>query len=191
MTGDNDRDFGMGFGGLVSSDIRAKAEWLYGSSSGSTVLKALFTDGTFAMIAYRLMQWAQKHQLVPLAMLFNKLNVVLGRCIIGRNACFGPGLVLIHSDGIVVNSSVRGGRDVKLEHQVTIGAEKGAAPTLGNGVFIGAGAKIVGGVSIGDGAKVGANAVVLRDVPAGATAVGVPARVADTPEGGSATGDGA
>ncbi|NBI32563.1 serine O-acetyltransferase, partial [Enterorhabdus sp. P55] len=63
--------------------------------------------------------------------------------------------------------------------QVTLGVTEDplAAPRLGKNVFIGAGAKVLGPVYVGDGAKVGANAVVLKDVPGGATAVGVPARI--------------
>jgi serine O-acetyltransferase len=126
---------------------------------------------------YRCMQWSQKHRLAPLAMLFNKINVWFGGCVIGRGADFGPGFVLIHSNGVVINTSVRGGKNVFIEHQVTIGAEKGEAPVLGDNVFVGAGAKIVGAVRIGNDVKIGANAVVTKDLPDGATAVGVPARV--------------
>ena len=162
---------------LMAGDVRAKAVWLYGSDSRRTRLKALVTDGTFAMLAYRLMQAAQRRRLTPLAMMFNKLNGFFGRCIIGRGASFGPRFVLIHSYGIVINSAVRGGSDIKLEHSVTIGAEKDKVPVLGDGVFVGAGAKILGGVRIGDRAKIGANAVVLSDVPDGATAVGIPAKI--------------
>ena len=162
---------------LIASDVEAKAQWVYGRVSRKTVLKAMFTDGTFAMVTYRLMQWSQKHRLVPLAMLFNKVNAFFGRCIIGRGASFGPGFVLIHSYGVVINSSVKGGEHIKLEHLVTIGAETHESPVLGDHVFVGAGARIIGGVKIGDGAKIGANAVVNKDVPEGATAVGVPARV--------------
>jgi serine O-acetyltransferase len=161
---------------LIHSDIRAKARWLYGDDSLRNLVKARFTDGTMAMILYRWMQWAQHCRLVPLAMLFNKLNVI-GGCIIGRGAAFGEGFVLVHSIGVVINTAVKGGRNVVLEHQVTIGAEKGHSPVLGNDVFLGAGAKVLGAVKIGDGAKVGANAVVVDDVPAGATVVGIPARV--------------
>ena len=161
---------------LIFSDIRAKARWLYGDDSFRNLLKARFTDGSGAMIRYRWMQWAQRRRLVPLAMIFNKLNVI-GGCIIGRGADFGEGFVLVHSNGVVINTSVKGGRNVVIEHQVTIGAEKGLSPVLGDGVFIGAGAKILGAVKIGNGAKVGANAVVLEDVPEGATVVGIPARV--------------
>lgn len=163
--------------GLIRADIRAKAEWVYGGTRGADVLKAVFTDGTFAMVVYRLMQACQRRRLAPFAMVFNKLNVICGQCIIGRGAQFGPGFVLIHSQGVVINACVRGGCNVKIEHQVTIGAEKGASPVLGDGVFVGAGAKIVGAVHVGDGARVGANAVVVDDVPNGAAVVGVPARV--------------
>jgi len=165
---------------FVFSDIKAKARWLYGDDSFRNLLKARFTDGTNAMILYRWMQWAQRWRLVPLAMIFNKLTGVAGNCVIGRGADFGPGFVLVHSLGVVINTSVKGGRNVVIEHQVTIGAEKGLSPVLGDDVFIGAGAKILGAVTIGNGAKVGANAVVLDDVPAGATVAGIPARIVKT-----------
>jgi serine O-acetyltransferase len=160
---------------LILSDLSAKARWLYGDDSWRHLVKARLTDGSAAMIVYRWMQWAQRLRLAPLAMIFNKLNVI-GGCIIGRGADFGPGFVLVHSQGVVINTSVRGGRNVTIEHQVTIGAEKGVSPVLGDDVFIGAGAKVLGGVMIGNGAKVGANAVVVEDVPPGATVVGIPAR---------------
>lgn len=165
---------------LVFSDIQAKARWLYGDDSARSLLKARFTDGTNAMIAYRWMQWAQRWRLVPLAMVFNKVAGIAGKCVIGRGADFGPGLVLVHSLGVVINTGVKGGRNVVIEHQVTIGAEKGLVPVIGDNVFIGAGAKILGGVTIGSGARIGANAVVLDDVPPNATAVGIPARVVKT-----------
>ena len=159
-----------------SADVAAKAEWLYGDSSDKSCLKALFTDGTFAMLCYRLMQESQALRLVPLAMLFNKLNAIFGQCIIGRGAEFGQRFVLIHSQGVVINSAVRGGDDVRLEHQVTIGAERGTSPCLGNRVFVGAGAKILGNVQVGDDCRIGANAVVVEDIASGVTAVGVPAK---------------
>ncbi|HET8899598.1 MAG TPA: DapH/DapD/GlmU-related protein [Rhodanobacteraceae bacterium] len=162
---------------MIGRDLRAKARWCYGDERPTTLLKTALTDGSFAMLCYRAMQWSGHHHLGPLAMLFNKLNAFFGQCIIGRGAEFGECLVLIHSQGVVINGSVRGGAHVYIEHQVTIGAEKGRSPCIGNHVFIGAGAKIVGAVTIGDHARIGANAVVLDDVPAGATVGGIPARV--------------
>ena len=163
--------------GKLYSDVRAKAQWLYGDISARSVAKAWLTDGTFAMIMYRCMQWSHRAGLGPLAMVFNKLCAVFGRCIIGRGAEFGDEFILIHSEGVVINGAVKGGDRVKIEHQVTIGAEKGQSPVVGDDVFIGAGAKVIGAVTIGAGAKIGANSVVVKDVPAGATAVGNPARI--------------
>jgi serine O-acetyltransferase len=162
---------------LIATDLRRKAAWCYERQDLASLLKVLLTDGTAAMILYRLMQWSRRWRLFPLELLLNKLNAVCCNCIIGRGAEFGPGFVLIHSTGVVINGGIRAGSNVYLEHQVTIGAERRKTPLLGNDVFIGAGAKIIGAVSIGDGAKVGANAVVVEDVPPYCTVVGIPARV--------------
>jgi len=162
---------------LILSDLRAKAAWIHGRCSSGTMIKVLLGDGTPAMICYRFMQFSRKWRLVPFEMLFNRINSGLCGCVIGRGAEFGPGFVIVHANGVVINGAVRGGANVILEHQVTIGAEKLQYPTLGDDIFVGAGAKILGGVHIGDGARIGANAVVLTDVPAYATAVGIPAKV--------------
>jgi serine O-acetyltransferase len=167
---------------LIVSDLRAKANWCYDSTAWTSIAKTLLTDGTAAMVWYRLMQWSRKWRLVPLEMIFNKINVIFCNCIIGRGAEFGPGFVLIHSTGVVINGSVRGGEHVYIEHQVTIGAERRQSPLIGNHVFIGAGAKILGSARIGDHVKIGANAVVVKDIPSGVTAVGIPAKVVRSAE---------
>lgn len=162
---------------LVKSDLCAKSAWCYESTQWRAIVKTLLTDGTTAMICYRLMQWARRWKLSPLEMLFNKWSVLFCNCIIGRGAEFGRGFVLVHSTGVVINGQVRGGEHVYIEHQVTIGAERRQSPLLGNHVFIGAGAKILGEVTIGSHCRIGANAVVISDIPDGTTAVGVPARI--------------
>jgi serine O-acetyltransferase len=162
---------------LIWTDLRQKALWCYESDRWPALLKVLLTDGTLAMILYRLMQWSRRYRLAPLELIFNRLNSICSNCIIGRGAEFGPGLVLIHATGVVINGKVRGGANVHIEHQVTIGADRRQVPTIGNNVFLGAGAKIIGPVTVGDGARVGANAVVVHDVPPHSTVVGIPARV--------------
>jgi serine O-acetyltransferase len=161
----------------IIGDLRAKARWSYQRDDAVGVIQALAADGTPAMFWYRAMQAARRWRLVPLELLFNKINTIFCNCIIGRGAEFGPRFVLIHSTGVVINGRVRGGHDVYLEHQVTIGADARLCPRLGDDIFIGAGAKVIGPVVVGDHARVGANAVVVHDVPPNATVVGIPARV--------------
>ena len=93
----------------------------------------------------------------------------------------GGGLVLPHPNGVVFHPGATIGPNCMIFQQVTLGALHGGLPTLGGHVDVGAGAKILGGVRIGDHARIGANAVVLCDVPDGATAVGVPAVVIGRP----------
>ena len=93
------------------------------------------------------------------------------------DAVCGPGLQLVHGGrGVILNPGTRIGSGCVIYHGVTIGTRSSKeSPVLGDGVLVGTHACILGPISIGDEAKIGAGAVVLRDVPAGATAVGVPA----------------
>jgi serine O-acetyltransferase len=89
----------------------------------------------------------------------------------------GGGLLIPHPNGIVIHPEAVVGPNCLIFQQVTLGITNGAAPTLAGHVDVGAGAKILGGVGIGAHAKIGANAVVVRNVPDGATAAGVPAKI--------------
>ena len=95
----------------------------------------------------------------------------------------GPGLIVYHCHGVVLNPGARLGAGCTLRAGVVLGNAPGKArngagrPVLGDRVDVGAGALVIGPVMVGDGARVGAGAVVVRDVPAGATAVGNPARI--------------
>jgi serine O-acetyltransferase len=96
-------------------------------------------------------------------------------------ATIGRRVFIDHGMGVVIGETAEVGDDSTLYHGVTLGGtswNKGKRhPTLGRAVVVGAGAKILGPILVGDGAKVGSNAVVVRDIPAGATAVGIPARI--------------
>jgi serine O-acetyltransferase len=108
----------------------------------------------------------------------------------------GPGLGLGHFGTLIIHGQVKMGRDCSIGHDTTIGTrgdglERGV-PVIGDGVYLGSGCRVLGPIRVGDGAAVGANAVVLCDVPAGAKAVGVPARIiparAHAPAAGPAAG---
>lgn len=91
------------------------------------------------------------------------------------NSNIGGGLAIPHPFGIVIHPKAKIGVNCHLQQGVTIGHRGSGVPTIGNDVYIGAGACILGPITVGDGAMIGANAVVLDDVPSEAVAVGVPA----------------
>jgi serine O-acetyltransferase len=101
-------------------------------------------------------------------------------------AQIGRRFFIDHGMGVVIGETAEIGDDCTLYHGVTLGGtswNKGKRhPTLANGVVIGAGAKILGPITVGAGAKIGSNAVVVKDVPPGATAIGIPARIIEDTE---------
>ena len=113
-----------------------------------------------------------------MAVLRHRFWSVLTGADIPLNCQLGGGLLLPHPNGVVIHPDAVVGPNCLLFQQVTLGhGPLPGAPIIGGHVDIGAGAKVLGGVRVGDHARIGANAVVICDVPAGATAVGVPARV--------------
>lgn len=94
------------------------------------------------------------------------------------NSHIGGGLLIPHPNGIVIHPDIKIGVNCLIFQQVTLGSISGSTmPVIGGHVDIGAGAKILGGIQIGNDVKIGANAVVLIDIPAGKTAVGIPAKI--------------
>lgn len=115
-----------------------------------------------------------------LAVLRHRLWSVITGADIPVNCQIGGGLLIPHPNGIVIHPEVRIGPNCLIFQQVTLGTLLGSGvPELGGHVDIGAGAKILGNIKIGNRACIGANAVVMQDVPAGKTAVGIPARILD------------
>jgi serine O-acetyltransferase len=115
---------------------------------------------------------------------FRCMETLLGISV-PKSAVIGPGLRIWHFGGIFVNPEARIGSNCTLRQGVTIGnrTEGGPVPVVGDNVEFGAYAQVLGGVRIGNGCRIGAMSVVLCDVPDGATAVGIPARVIMPPEG--------
>jgi serine O-acetyltransferase len=143
---------------------------------------ALAYPGVHAVWAYRL---AHRMWREPLLRLPARLVSQLARAVTGveihPGARIGRRLFIDHGMGVVVGETAVVGDDVVLFHTSTLGGrsmKRGKRhPTLGDRVVVGAGAKVLGPVWVGDDAQVGANAVVVKDVPAGAVAVGVPATI--------------
>ena len=94
------------------------------------------------------------------------------------------GMLFLHPNGIVIHPEARIGPNCIFFQQVTVGTRENSpeVPYIGGDVSIGAGAKVLGGIRIGDHVRIGANAVVLCDVPEGAVAVGIPAKVLERRE---------
>jgi serine O-acetyltransferase len=142
-------------------------------------------QGVWALAVYRFGRWrytvrpALLRKPLSLVYKFLKIGVQIATGIdLPCEAQVGRRLVIEHFGGIIVSGDTVIGHDVTLRHGVTLGLRRtgvAGAPVIGDGVDIGAGAKILGPVTLGAGAVIGANAVVLCDVPAGALAVGVPA----------------
>lgn len=151
--------------------------------------KALLTQGCWASAEYRYRRWAwalpppyRRPFMVIGGWFTSKIIQILTGISIDTLADIGSGLYIGHFGGIVIGGDVKMGRDCKIFHGVTIGqalygqTERGS-PSIGDRVLLATGAKVFGPITIGSDARIGANAVVFVDVPAGATAVGVPARV--------------
>ncbi len=137
--------------------------------------------GFHARLIHRLAHWLWGVRFKWLARFVSHLGRWLTGIEIHPGAQIGRRFFIDHGMGVVIGETAEIGDDCTLYHGVTLGGtswNKGKRhPTLGNGVVLGAGAKILGPITVGAGAHVGSNAVVVKDVPAGATAIGIPARI--------------
>jgi serine O-acetyltransferase len=138
--------------------------------------------GLHALLMHRVNHWLWNHGLRWLARFLSMLARWLTGIEIHPGARIGRGFFIDHGMGVVIGETAEIGDGCTLYHGVTLGGtswERGKRhPTLEDDVVVGAGAKILGPIRVGFGSRVGSNAVVLKDVPAGATVVGVPARMA-------------
>ena len=138
-------------------------------------------QGVHAVMYHRLAHSLYKHNLRFLARAVSQWSRHFTGIEIHPGATIGRRLVIDHGMGIVIGETAEIGDDCLLYQGVTLGGtgkDKGKRhPTLGNNVMVGSGAKVLGPFTVGDNARIAANAVVLQEVPADSTAVGIPARI--------------
>jgi len=137
--------------------------------------------GLHAIWIHKLARWFWLRDLKWLGRFTSHLGRFLTGIEIHPGATIGRRVFIDHGMGVVIGETAEIGDDSTLYHGVTLGGtswnQGKRHPTLGKGVVVGAGAKILGPIHVGDSAKIGSNAVVVRNVPLGATAVGIPARI--------------
>jgi serine O-acetyltransferase len=124
--------------------------------------------------------WLYRHHVPVLPRLLQLLLFLIFGAVVPYKVEIGSDCVLSHGgNGVVIHPRVRIGRNVIIHQQVTIGGTGtgNVVPTIGNDVYIGAGAKILGPVTVGNNSVIGANAVVVKSVPSRCVAAGVPARI--------------
>jgi serine O-acetyltransferase len=144
----------------------------------STLEILLCYAGLHAIWGHRIAHWLWTHKLKLLARVLSQINRFFTGIEIHPGAAIGRRFFIDHGMGVVIGETAEVGNDVTLYHGVTLGGvstQKGKRhPTIGDGVVIGAGAKILGAITIGSCSRVGANAVVVDDVPPDSVVVGIP-----------------
>ena len=138
-------------------------------------------SGVHAVACHRFAHWLWRHNLTLAARFVSQTARFITGIEIHPGAVIGRRLFIDHGMGVVIGGTAEVGDDVTLYQGVTLGGtslERGVKrhPTLADGVIIGAGASVLGPFTVGEGARIGANAVVVAEVPPGATVVGIPAK---------------
>lgn len=174
---------------LVLAAIQADLDRYVVTDNLSWLEVVLTKRGFWATLQYRVSRWIDVHFHFPILRSLLKAICLIWRLIIEmitgielpNRAEIGQGLFISHAHGIIVHCDVQIGEYCNLSQEVTIGVagrgEKAGVPKIGDRVYIAPGAKIFGSIIIGDNVAIGANAVVTKDLPDQAVAVGIPAKV--------------
>ena len=168
---------------MMREDMQAAFERAPAAESLADIV--LFSVGTHAVWSYRWHHWLYEHGMRGLALWLSKRTRQKLGADIHPAATIGRRFTIDHGIGVVIGSTAIIGDDCLIYQGVTLGMtgknpQGKRHPTLGSNVLVGANAVILGDINVGDGAKVGAGAVVVKDVPAHVTVVGVPAKVVRT-----------
>jgi serine O-acetyltransferase len=166
----------------ASRDLQAIA--LHDPATAGLLPPLLNFKGYVALQAWRVSNWLWREGRRDLALLLQSCSADSLQVSIHPSASIGTSVFLDHATGIIVGSFVVIGDEVTIYQNVTVGrkdASPGHAPRIGRGVLLSSGATILGDIDIGDFARIGAGSVVTSNVPAGCTAVGVPARLTNCP----------
>jgi serine O-acetyltransferase len=169
--------------GAASRDLQSIA--VHDPATAGLLPPLLNFKGFIALQAWRVSHWLWTHDRSDFALLLQSLASDGLQVSIHPSASIGTSVFLDHATGIIVGAFAVIGDEVTILQNVTIGRKQalpGRAPRIGRGVLLSAGATILGDISVGDCAKIGAGSLVETDVPAGCTAVGVPARLTNCAE---------
>ena len=163
----------------IREDIAAVRQRDPAARSGFEIL--LMYAGVHALFWHRPAHWLYRHHCFFLARLVSQLTRFFTGIEIHPGAVIGHNVFIDHGSGIVIGETAEVGDGCTLYQGVTLGGtgkDTGKRhPTLGRNVMVGCGAKVLGNITIGDNVKIGGNSVVVKDVPANCTVVGVPGRI--------------
>lgn len=159
----------------------AKAIQKRDPAAKSLIEVILLYPGYHAILFHRVAHLLYKAHLYFLARLISQISRTLTGIEIHPGAQIGKRLFIDHGMGVVIGETAIIGDDCLIYHQVTLGGmsakDEKRHPTLGNNVMVGTGAKVLGNIHIGDNVKIGANCIVIKDVEAGKTIIGVPGEI--------------
>jgi len=176
------QEFNLGFWSVIKEDfLQPKLQ----DPAYNSCIELFFNyPGVWAIINYRFAHWFYKKNFKRIARIISGISQFLTRVDLHPQAELGRRIFIDHADGVVIGQTSIIEDDVLIYQGVTLGGtslEKGVKrhPTIKQGVIIGSGAKILGDITIGEYAKIGSNAVVVKDVGAHLTAVGIPAYIVE------------
>ncbi len=169
--------------GKLKKDIARTYRTCVGSKA-KCIISTMLAPGVRTMIVFRFGQWIDRQNIIikiflaPLYFLLNQRAKWKFGIQIPKSAQIGESFYIGHFGGINIAADAIIGKNVNISQQVTIGesgqGDKAGAPIIGDGVFIGAGAKVIGKIKVGNNVKIGANAVIYKDIPDNAVVVSYP-----------------